>query len=180
MADTVKLCVKDGDIEALTMYLRMMQKKVDLNRKYKMSAGRRVVNIHGPEEVDVRLTTPLITAASNGYFDIVKLLLDYGAQVNLACPSTGKGEVEATDNRAVTALSVAVKVATSRQLGCCCQLTPSLNWKRDLSAAARAADTEMIEILLEQASCRGVFVSQVCCQIIHDLCAAEALPKTTR
>jgi len=153
--DTVKLCCNDGDTEALTMWLKYNQ-KVDLNKPYSFKGKQRDDDAQSGKQLH---TTYLITAARNGYTDIIKVLLDFKAEVDLSCDG-------------VTALSVAISRGHLKTTSTLISAGAKVNWDRDLKSAARKGDVQMIELLQSYAHSSSDITSG-CKEALLDLCRAK-------
>lgn len=152
--DTVKLCCNDGDIEALIMWLKYNQ-KFDLNKPYSFKSKQR----DDEQQAKQLHTTYLITAARNGYSDIVKLLIDFKAEVDASCDG-------------VTALSVAISRGHLKTVSTLISAGAKINWERDLKSAARKGDVQMIGLLHSYIASGPVLIA-ACKETLLDLCRSK-------
>lgn len=170
--DVVKAAVHDGDFEVLLLWMKRNQ-DFDLNVRYELSdrCQRHRRGSRGGSEL--QLTTLLITASCRGHLSIVRLLLDYEADVNLTCSrrATTISSKSVNGVNGVTALSMAVRFAHLRTAAVLLAAGAVICWPRELTAAACNHDVEMLELLLRQQQQQKV--SDGCVTAITRLCRSS-------
>jgi hypothetical protein len=141
--EIVKSCCQSGDVEALRMYFRVYQ-KFDVNKTYKYKT----------RDDKWLETSYLITAAKQGLSEIVELLLNQKADVNLVCDG-------------VTAVSMAVKYGHLRTVTILIKNGAMVN-EQCLKFAVGNNDVQMIELLLSLYQSQTAIAS-----VLMDICRSK-------